>query len=462
MFDSMSKDPISIFIVEDDTMYGNVLAHFLSLNPDYKVRKFNSAAAFLNAIHEKPDIVTLDYALPDATGDKLLAQVKELSPDTFVIIISGQEDIKVAIDLYKKGAHDYIVKDEDTQQRLWMVIENLQKNIELKKEVATLQQEVQKKYNFQKAIIGNSPAMKQVFSMIEKASHTNITVSLAGETGTGKDLVAKAIHFNSERKKHPFVAVNVAAIPRDLLESELFGHEKGAFTGAVSRRIGKFEEAHNGTLFLDEVAEMDINMQAKILRVLQEKEVCRVGSNEVIKVNARILVATHRNLAEEVKRNRFREDLYYRLLGMPIQLPPLRDRGNDVILIAKHFIENFCNENNMQVKTLTLEAKKKLMLYSFPGNIRELKSIAELACVMSDSDEITEDHVQLHKQTPGLFGANAENLTLRRFTTQLIQHYLDNNDYDVLKVAKKLDIGKSTLYRMIHNSELKLYRNKDN
>ena len=461
MFDAinMTQEPISIFIVEDDAVYSKVLAHFLSLNPDFRLRKFDSAKDFLKAVHEKPDIVTLDYTLPDSTGDKILSQIKEISPDTKVIVISGQGDIKIAVDLFRKGAHDYIVKDEDTQQRLWMAITNIRENITLKKELETLQEEVQKKYYFQKAIIGNSDCMKGVFKMIEKAAGKNITVSISGETGTGKDLVAKAIHFNSERKNFPFVPVNVAAIPRDLLESELFGHEKGSFTGAIARRIGKFEEANKGTLFLDEISEMDLAMQAKVLRVLQEQELSRVGSNELIKINVRIIVATNRILLEQVKKGRFREDLYYRLLGMPIQMPALRERGNDIILIAKHFIDQFCNDNNLQKKYLDVEAKKKLMFYSFPGNIRELKSVVELACVMSDSEEIKAEHIQTNGQSNNVL--QTDSLTLKQYTTKLIQHYLDVNNYDVLKVAQLLDIGKSTIYRMVSNNELKLYKNSD-
>lgn len=455
----MKQEPISIYVVEDDAVYSAVLCHFLSLNPDFQVKKFSAAKDFLQALKDKPEIVTLDYSLPDMRGDQLLAQVKEISPDTKAIVISGQEDIKVAIELIKKGADDYIVKDNDTQERLWMSIRNLRENISLKKEIVSLREEVQKKYHFQNAIIGNSNPMKQVFLKMEKAASTNITVSITGETGTGKDLVAKAIHFNSERKKAPFVPVNVAAIPRELLESELFGHEKGAFTGAAGRRIGKFEEAHKGTLFLDEIGEMDINMQAKILRVLQEQELTRVGSNEVVKINVRIIVATHRNLQEMVKKGKFREDLYYRLLGMPIQLPPLRERGNDIILIANHFIEQFCRENQLPRKVLDVEAKKNLMLYAFPGNIRELKSIIELACVMSDTTEINSEHLQFQTQGNTGFKAGADQLTLKQFTTQLIQHYLDTNEYDVLKVADMLDIGKSTIYRMINNDELRLYKN---
>ncbi len=454
----MQKKSINIFVVDDDAIYSSVLAHFLSLNPDYNVKKFNTARDFLAALHLKPEIVTLDYKLPETTGEHLLQQILEQSPKTKVIMISAQEDIKVAINLFKKGAYDYIVKDGDTQQRLWLCVQHLKETLSLEHEVEALKQEVEKKYDFQKAIIGNSLAIKQVFGFMAKAATSNITVSITGETGTGKDLVAKSIHFNSPRKRFPFVAVNVAAIPRDLLESELFGHERGAFTGAAARRIGKFEEAHKGTLFLDEIGEMDINMQAKLLRVLQEKEITRVGSNEVIKIDVRIIVATHRNLPELVKKGSFREDLYYRLLGLRIQLPALRERGNDILLIAKFFIDQFCVDNNLGKKSLTVEAKKKLMLYAYPGNIRELKSIVDLACVMCDGEEIEEEHVQLSAMGGATFSENTDNLTLKQFTLQLIQHYLDVNNYDVNEVANKLDIGKSTIYRMISNNELSLQK----
>lgn len=448
----MKQKPLSIFIVEDNAVYGASLCHFLSLNPDYTVQLFPNATSFLKSIHEKPDIVTLDYSLPDATGEQLLNEIKSYNPEIKVIIISAQDEIKVAIELLKKGADDYIGKDTETQERLWFSINKLREKIVLKKQVENLEHEVQKKYNFQKAIIGNSPAIKEVFSLMEKAVNTNITVSLSGETGTGKEVVAKAIHFNSARRKYPFVAINVAAIPGELLESEMFGHEKGSFTGATGRRMGKFEEADKGTLFLDEIGEMDINMQAKLLRVLQEQELTRVGGNENIKINVRIIVATNRDLLNEVKKGRFREDLYYRLLGLPIHLPPLRERGNDVLLIAKSFIEKFCEENRLQRKTLSQVAKDKLLTYSFPGNIRELKSLVELGCVMSETDEIDLNHLKLN----GHFQIDQfkEDLSLKEMTNRLIQQYLQKHNNDVVKVASILKIGKSTIYRMLKNKEI--------
>jgi DNA-binding NtrC family response regulator len=456
----MLREAIRIFVVDDDEIYVARLGYYLSLNPEYQVKKFYSAKSLISSLHEKPDIITLDYSMPDEDGDALLNQIKELSPETQVIIISGQEDIKVAIDLFKKGVHDYIVKDADTEQRLWMAIQNLSENLALKKEVEDLKQEVERKYTFQNIIIGNSSAIKKVFNLMAKAATTNITVSINGETGTGKELVAKAIHFNSERKKKAFVPVNVAAIPKDLLESELFGHEKGSFTGAANRRIGKFEEAHNGTLFLDEIGEMDMNLQAKLLRALQEKEISRIGSNEIVKINARIIVATHRNLQEEIANGNFREDLYYRLLGLPIVLPPLRDRENDILLIAKFFIDQFCKENNLGKKHLSLSAKQKLMMYTFPGNIRELKSITELACVIAEYEEINEEDLQINFTPIKSNHTRNGSYTLKEYTLKLIQQYLDEYDYDVLRVAGKLDVGKSTIYRMINSQQLKIAKRK--
>lgn len=449
--------PLRIFIVEDDLLYCSMLEYHLSLNPDYQVTKFHDAKSFLAALYQKPDVVSLDYSLPDMNGDAVLKEIKELSPDTKTIIVSGQEDVKIAIDLLKKGAYDYIVKDADTKERLWNALQHLRENHELRKELEDLKEEVARKYDFSNVIIGNSFNLKKVFSLMEKAATANITVSITGETGTGKELVAKSIHYNSPRKNKPFVAVNVAAIPKDLLESELFGHEKGSFTGSVARRIGKFEEANKGTLFLDEIGEMDMNMQAKLLRVLQEKEVTRVGSNELIKIDVRIVVATHKNLSEEVKKGNFREDLYYRLLGLPIHLPPLRERENDVLLIARHFMEDFCRENNFGKKQLSAEASKKLLHHGFPGNVRELKSIIELACVMAEGEEILPEHLNILSSNV-IENFVLKEATLKEFNIKLIQYYLDKNNYDVMKVARQLDVGKSTIYRMIQNKEL--YINK--
>jgi DNA-binding NtrC family response regulator len=449
------KDPntLKVFILEDDTWYGSMLHHYLSMNPDYDVRRFENSQSFFQHLHERPDVITLDYSLPDMDGDQVLKKIKQNYPEGKVIVISGQEDISTAISLLKDGAFDYIVKDEDTKERLWNSLLHLKEIQGLRNEVEVLKEEVSKKYDFSKTIIGTSDSMQKVFTMIEKACKTNITVSITGETGSGKEVVAKAIHYNSDRQKKPFIAVNVAAIPKDLLESELFGHEKGAFTGALTRRIGKFEEAGHGTIFLDEIGEMDISLQAKLLRVLQEREIVRIGGNETVAVNARIIVATHRNLLDEVQKKTFREDLYYRLIGLPIHLPPLRERDNDILLLSKSFIDAFCKENKMERKVLSPEAQAKLRKYAFPGNVRELKSVVELAVVMADGSVIEPEDISINLNA-SINDLLSSEKSLKQYEIEIIQHFLDKYDKDVLLVAKKLDIGKSTIYRMIQAGEV--------
>ena len=449
-----SNRSLKIYVLEDDRWYGAMLEHHLSMNPDYQVTKFETERDFFKAMNEPPDVVTLDYSLTEMDGSQVLKKIKQLSPQTEVIIISGQDDIATAVELLKIGAFDYLVKDEDTNDRLWNVLLHLCEIKDLRKEVASLKIELKKKYDFSKTIIGQSDAVRKVFALIEKATQTNITVSITGETGTGKEMVAKAIHYNSTRQKHPFIAINVAAIPKELLESELFGHEKGAFTGASEKRIGKFEEANKGTIFLDEIGEMDPFLQAKLLRVLQEREITRVGANSVIPIDIRIIVATNRNLLEEVKGKRFREDLYYRLLGLPIELPPLRERDNDILILAKHFIHNFCTDNKMPVKSFSAGAIQKLRSYHFPGNVRELKSVIELAVVLSDNNQITDKDVNLDI-TAGIASLLIHETTLRDYDLKIIQYFMEKYDNDVLVVAKKLDVGKSTIYRMIQNGEVK-------
>jgi DNA-binding NtrC family response regulator len=350
--------------------------------------------------------------------------------------------------LQEENVQDYLVKDDDTKDRLWKSIIRIREKATLKNEVVYLREELEKKYDFQKTIIGKSDNIKKIFSLMQKACDNNITVSITGETGTGKELVAKSIHYGSERSKKSFVAVNVTAIPKDLIESELFGHEKGSFTGAQSRRIGKFEEAHQGTIFLDEIADMDASMQGKLLRVLQEREVTRVGGNKATKIDVRIIVATHKDLLQEVKAGRFREDLYYRLLGLPISLPPLRARKDDILILAKHFSDMFCKENKKNKKTFSPESRKKLAGFYFPGNIRELKAMIDLACVMSDSDTIEVNDITFNTSASASDFLREEN-TLKGYNSAIIAFHLEKCNNDVALVAEKLDIGKSTLYKMI-------------
>ncbi|MEQ8580610.1 MAG: sigma-54 dependent transcriptional regulator [Marinoscillum sp.] len=444
----MGQKPFTIFVVEDDDWYRKLLHHNLTLNPEYRVETFANGEAFLKQINEKPDVVTLDYRLPDYNGEDLLKKIKAADPGIEVLIISEQSEIETAVSLLKAGAYDYITKTEDIRDRLLNVVQHISKNRSLKTQLENLQTEVAQKYEFETSIIGQSQEMKKVFQMMQKATTNNISVIITGETGTGKEMVAKSIHYNSPRSKKSFVAVNMSAIPKELAESELFGHEKGAFTGAANRHAGKFEQAHGGTLFLDEIGEMAPELQAKLLRALQEKEIVRVGGTEPVKVDCRIIAATHRNLLEEMKKGAFREDLYYRLFGLPVELPPLRDRENDIVILAKHFAESFLKENDMPPKTFTKDALKKLMTYAYPGNIRELKSIVELSVVMAEDTEITAEDITFTQSNPitELFD---EELTMKDYELRIVKMYLKNHNDDIKKVAELLDIGQSTIYRML-------------
>ena len=450
-----TQNTTRIFVVEDDPIYQRMVKYVMELNPDHEVHLFSSGQECLQHLNLKPDIVSLDFTLPDMTGEEVLEKIKVVNEDICVLVLSGQQDIGTAVNLLKVGAFDYITKDNEAKERLLNTLNNIKNHIQLRTEVDALKAELNTKYEFGKSILGNSKPMQQVFQLMEKAVRTNITVSITGETGTGKELVAKSIHHNSSRRKGPFVAVNMSAIPKELVESELFGYEKGAFTGAVARKKGQFELADGGTLFLDEVSEMDLNIQAKLLRALQEREIMRVGGDKPIPYNARIIIATHHNLAEEVQNGNFREDLYYRLLGLGIVLPPLRERGNDILLMGQQFLKDFAKSNGMEQLELSKEAKNKLLQYSFPGNVRELKAIIELAAVMASNGVVEAGDIQfnsIQKETVFL----SEELTLEDYKNRIISHFLEKYDNDVLLVADKLNIGKSTIYRMLKNENLEV------
>lgn len=445
----MPNKPFLIYVVEDDEWYSKLLVHSLSLNPDFQIERFFTGKDLLKALDNQPSVVTVDYRLPDIHGDELIQKIKAFDPSIEVVVISEQEDIETAVELLKLGAYDYIVKSKDVKDRLLHTVNHIHKHVNLEKRISSLQKEVESKFSFDKSIIGNSKNMRTVFEMMEKAVKTSITVSVYGETGTGKEMVAKSIHFNSPRKENSFVAVNVGAIPSELIESELFGYEKGAFTGAVTARKGKFEEAQGGTLFLDEIGEMDINAQVKLLRVLQEKEVVRIGSNKTIQVDCRIICATNKNLLDEVKAGNFREDLYYRLFGLPIELPPLRDRQDDALALSHFFISEFCKQNGLEPKYLSEEARHKIMGYKWPGNVRELKSVIELAAVMSSGDEIMASDITVAGGSDPVSDMLTKEESLREYNIRIVQFYLNRYDNDTKKVADVLDIGQTTVYRLI-------------
>jgi len=443
---------MKIFIVEDDAWYGEMLKYHLSLNEDNQIYLFETANECLDKLKEKPDFISIDYELPDMNGDELLKRIKRFDSGIPIIVISAQEDIQIALDVLNNGAYDYLIKGENTKDFLWDRIVKIKENKQLKSEIVSLKKQLESKNDFSKEIIGNSKAIKKVFTLIEKSLKTNINVSITGETGSGKELVAKAIHYNSERKKNPFIAINLSAIPKDLVESELFGHEKGAFTGANTMKKGKFEEANGGTILLDEIAELDENIQVKLLRVLQEREIVRVGGNKTIKFDVRIISATHKNLIEEVKSGNFRKDLYYRLIGLPIELPPLRERDSDIILLANHFVKNFAQENNLEEISLEKSAKDKLLKYRFPGNVRELKSVIELACVLCTDSKITSEDLNFNSLEDNI-EIGSFNKTLQEYENYIISMYLEKYK-DVVQVAKILSIGKSKIYNLIKEGKV--------
>ncbi|MBD2769116.1 sigma-54-dependent Fis family transcriptional regulator [Hymenobacter sp. BT664] len=445
--------PFTIFIVEDDPWYGQLLHYHLSQNPDDEVYLWTSGQECLDNMHLRPDAVTIDFSLPGMGGDKLLQTMRQRWPDLPIIIISAQSKITTAVELLKMGAADYLVKDDNTKDLLWNAIQKLRETNCLRERVKSLESQLQAKYDFGKIIKGNSPAIQRIFGLMEKAAQTPVNVSITGETGTGKELVAKAIHMNSGRHRKPYVAVNMAAIPTELLESELFGHEKGAFTSAVARKIGKFEEANGGTLFLDEIGDLHPAIQSKLLRVLQERELQRVGGNERIKLDVRLITATHKNLVEEVKNKTFREDLYYRIMGLPLVLPPLRERGQDVLHLAKYFVDEFCQKYSKAPMTLTPGALDKLRDYNYPGNVRELKTVVELAAVLSNGAEIGPGDILFASAGQDSHFLSTEK-TLREYTRAIVRHYLDKYDDNVPQVAQTLDVGKSTIYKMIQDGEV--------
>jgi len=443
---------LKIFVVEDDIVFAKSIKYYLSLNPDNEVIHYSNGKDALANKYKNPDLVILDYNLPGMNGMEIMKSFHKFNEKLYIIIMSSQNDLSVAVNFMREGAFDYYVKDSDLKDSLWISMEKIKKLSGYEKKIEKLEAEVENKYTYSSLIKGNSKPIKKIYGLIEKATKTNINVSISGETGTGKELAAKAIHYNSSRSKEPFVAVNVSAIPQELIESELFGYEKGAFTGANVRKIGKFEEANKGTLFLDEIGDMNLSMQSKILRVLQENELVRIGGNTTIRIDIRLIVATHKNLSDLVRSGDFREDLYYRMLGLPIHMPPLASREGDVLLLAKSFSDEFCVNNGMPQKQLSISAQEKLKSYHFPGNVRELKAIIELAVVMSSSNEI--EAIDINFSSLGsVEDIFSEELTMKEYHNKIVRYFLKKYDDKVRLVAKKLDIGKSSIYNMLKEED---------
>jgi len=378
----------NIFIVEDDMLTASVIRQAIAHIDGFETNIFNSAEELLDYCGKEPDILIIDYNLPGMNGLTLLQHLKTRYPEAYFLICSGQTEVSIAAECFNSNIHAYILKNEQMICQIENAIRNLSMNITLKREVEFLKDQIIDRNKYAH-IIGNSQSILRTLRLIQKVEKNNMMVLITGQSGTGKELVAKALHYNSNRSRQPFVTVNMGAIPHELVESELFGHEKGAFTDAREKRIGKFEEANGGTIFLDEIGEMDLGLQAKILRVLQEKEITRIGSNKTIRLDFRLIAATNRNLSKEVKEGRFREDLFYRIQGFLIHLPPLNERGDDILLLARHFLNTFCDQNKLPSMVLSKDACKFLIEYQWPGNIRELKAVIERAALMAENNLIT-------------------------------------------------------------------------
>ncbi|MDQ3393309.1 MAG: sigma-54 dependent transcriptional regulator [Bacteroidota bacterium] len=387
----MEKNYITkIFLIDDDEIYSNIIRMSLEENDHYDIKVFSSGEEFFDNIYLNPDIVIIDYNLPGMSGLEILKKLKSYNPDISAVILSGQEKVDVVVEAYSSGASNYIIKNDNVIFTINQALKNLCSNANLRKEVIELREQIIDRNKYQN-IIGESKPVLNTLKLIQKVENSSLITLITGESGTGKEVVAHTIHYNSPRKRKPFVAVNVAAIPVDLIESELFGHEKGAFTGAANKRIGKFEEAHEGTIFLDEIGEMAIDLQTKLLRVLQDSKIIRLGGNKEITLDIRVIAATNKNLLERAKEGKFREDLYYRLQGFLIHLPPLRERGNDVVILAKHFMEQFCKANRLPPKHIAPQAIEGLLNHNWPGNVRELRSMIERAVLLSEGQKIEQE-----------------------------------------------------------------------
>ena len=378
-----------IVIVEDDKFLRQQIG--LLLSKDYEVMEAGDRLEGEKVlVREKPELALIDLHMPPTgkvqEGMKLLESVKENQLDTIVIVMSADADRKATLRAVESGAYDFFRKPFDLDE-LRLIIRRALEKREIERENERLRKELQSKYSFDR-LIGQSPGMLRVFEAVKRVADTSATVIIRGESGTGKELIARAIHYNSRRAEQPFVSVNCAALPETLVESELFGHERGAFTGAVSAHVGRFELAHGGTLFLDEIGSISSSVQSKLLRVLQERCFERIGGTKKISIDVRMITATNEDLEKKVKEGQFREDLYYRVNVFPIQIPPLRERQEDIPLLLDHFLRLFCNENKIPLKRFDPAALESLSAYAWKGNVRELENLMQTLVLMSDSQTI--------------------------------------------------------------------------
>lgn len=476
---------IRILVVDDEESLRIVIRNALK-KKGYQVETADhgkKAAQFIE--QNKYDLVLLDIRIPGMDGFSLLELVRKQPNPPPVIMITAEDTMKNAIEAMKRGAFDYLAKPFDVEE-LEVIVEKALRENALEKEVELLREEVREIREEQvgpHVLVGKSQPIRELHKMIGKLAAKDVTVLIHGESGTGKELIARSIHHESMRTMHPFVAVNVAAIPKDLLESELFGHVKGAFTGAAEDRVGYFEKTGRGTLFLDEIGDMPLQLQSKILRVLQEKEVTRLGTTSPRPVQCRVIAATHQNLEKMVKEKRFREDLYYRLNVVPLEVVPLRMRKEDIVILANHFLQKFCVELGTESKVFGKDIASLFRKYAWPGNVRELENIVKRSIVMSPGSTITSEVVQpfLSDQIPQM---NLEEIAIEDLVRQKLQLFLEKwHGYEVddlyevviqrvekplielvlkktegnqLKAAKMLGINRNTLHKKLKTLKIAL------
>ena len=447
----------NILLVDDEKAIRKTLKEILEYEK-YKVDEAEDGPSALEKIQNNQyDVVLLDIKMPKMDGLEVLEKAREVAPDTSYIMISGHGNIETAVEATKKGAFDFISKPPDLN-RLLITVRNAMDKTNLVTETKILKRRV----GNTREIIGESESIQKIKDTIERVAPTDARILITGENGTGKELVARWIHEKSNRNKSPLVEVNCAAIPSELIESELFGHEKGAFTSALKQRIGKFEQASGGTLFLDEIGDMSLDAQAKMLRALQENKITRVGGEKDITVDVRVIAATNKDLLEEVENKKFRLDLYHRLSVILIHVPSLNDRRSDVPLLAEKFIKEICEEYNVPRKTMLPKALQELENFNWTGNIRELRNVCERLVILC-GDKITEEDLQNYVTKPSTKRTTSDIFEQfkdfhefkEHFEKLFIQHRLKANDWNISKTADELNIQRSHLYNKIEKFELK-------
>lgn len=447
-----------ILVVDDEEIIRDSISYILETE-GYEVEKAENGKIAYDKIKEKHyDLVITDIEMPAMKGTELLEKIKTLDSQTAVIIITAFGSLDTAITALRNGASDYILKPVEFDELL-IKVKRLFEVKDLLIENKVLREEINRKYDFEN-IVGKSPAIKKVFDMIQAVAETDSTVLISGNSGTGKELVARAIHYRSKRKNKPFIAVNCGAISENLIESELFGHKKGAFTGAISDKEGFIKAADGGTLFLDEISEMPPQLQVKLLRAIQEKEYTPVGTTQSLPVNVRFVATTNRNLEKEVKAGRFREDLYYRVNVVEIHLPSLKEREEDIPLLADHFLNKYRKELNKNIKGIDNDAMRALLAHEWKGEVRELENVIERAVIFCKGEYISADDL------PPSFVSNRGNLdisfsdsledSVRQFERNFIMRVLESNNFNKEKTADVLKVGLSTLYRKLKELDIKI------